>query len=182
MTGGSRREVERRPHRHRVAQLSAPLVQIETIAGWRLPPRSRQFTASTALWLDRLTSPPRWGLIGEQTHPEVTSAVLRTFRLSERPGFPFGVNALILRSPPSYIGRGGTRQYSDIDITRLRQIGALINHGINLAGIARVLGLQADNAGLCARNAGLTTTNAALRDSNTALEADEHHTPGLPPA
>ncbi len=66
---------------------------------------------------------------------------------------------------------GGTRRYCDTDIARLRRISVLINDGINLTGIARVLGLAADNAGLRTRNASLTTTNAALRASNTKLIA-----------
>ena len=67
---------------------------------------------------------------------------------------------------------GGTRRYSDTDIARLRRISVLINDGINLTGIARVLGLEADNAGLRTRNADLKTSNAALRASNTELETD----------
>lgn len=74
---------------------------------------------------------------------------------------------------------GGTRRYSDTDIARLRRISQLIDDGINLTGIARVLGLEADNAALLdlntdlrTRNAGLTTSNAALRASNTELEVD----------
>jgi MerR family transcriptional regulator/heat shock protein HspR len=40
---------------------------------------------------------------------------------------------------------GGTRRYSSDDIDRLRRIGALLEDGLNLAGIAMVLGLQDDN-------------------------------------
>ena len=43
---------------------------------------------------------------------------------------------------------GGTRLYSDADITRLRRIAALLDDGLNLAGIALVLDLEADNARL----------------------------------
>ena len=43
---------------------------------------------------------------------------------------------------------GGTRLYSDADITRLRRIAALLEDGLNLAGIALVLELEADNARL----------------------------------
>ncbi|MBP3976430.1 MerR family transcriptional regulator [Microbacterium sp. BLY] len=43
---------------------------------------------------------------------------------------------------------GGTRRYSDDDITRLRRAAALRGDGINIAGIARVLDLQDENAGL----------------------------------
>lgn len=40
---------------------------------------------------------------------------------------------------------GGTRRYSSDDIDRLRRISALLEDGLNLAGIAMVLGLQDDN-------------------------------------
>lgn len=40
---------------------------------------------------------------------------------------------------------GGTRRYSVNDLDRLRTIGSLLDEGVNLAGIARVLELQAEN-------------------------------------
>ncbi|HEY8752725.1 MAG TPA: MerR family transcriptional regulator [Arthrobacter sp.] len=43
---------------------------------------------------------------------------------------------------------GGTRQYSDADIAVLLHIGELLEQGLNLAGIAKVLELEAVNAGL----------------------------------
>jgi MerR family transcriptional regulator, heat shock protein HspR len=43
---------------------------------------------------------------------------------------------------------GGTRLYSMDDIARLRQIASLLDEGLNLAGIAMVLQLEADNARL----------------------------------
>jgi MerR HTH family regulatory protein len=43
---------------------------------------------------------------------------------------------------------GGTRLYGLADIERLRQIAALLGEGLNLAGIAMVLQLEADNARL----------------------------------
>ena len=43
---------------------------------------------------------------------------------------------------------GGTRLYSDADIARLRRIATLLEDGLNLAGIAMVLDLEADNARL----------------------------------
>ncbi|MGZ4437178.1 MAG: MerR family transcriptional regulator [Nocardioidaceae bacterium] len=43
---------------------------------------------------------------------------------------------------------GGTRLYSDQDIERLRRIALLLGEGLNLAGIAMVLDLEADNARL----------------------------------
>ena len=44
--------------------------------------------------------------------------------------------------------QGGTRRYSDDDLIRLRQIGQLLDDGLNLAGIAAVLALQAANQAL----------------------------------
>lgn len=43
---------------------------------------------------------------------------------------------------------GGTRQYSDSDITVLLRIGELLEQGLNLAGVAKVLELEAANAEL----------------------------------
>jgi MerR family transcriptional regulator/heat shock protein HspR len=43
---------------------------------------------------------------------------------------------------------GGTRLYSLDDVERLRQIAALLEEGLNLAGIAMVLRLEADNTRL----------------------------------
>ena len=39
---------------------------------------------------------------------------------------------------------GGSRRYSDEDITLLRRIQALTNDGLNLAGVRRVLALEAE--------------------------------------
>ena len=43
---------------------------------------------------------------------------------------------------------GGTRRYSEADLTRVRRILALLDQGLNLAGIALVMELEADNARL----------------------------------
>jgi len=66
---------------------------------------------------------------------------------------------------------GGTRRYSDNDITRLRRIADLIAEGVNLAGIARILGLEADNTALHENNTALQERNTALHTDNTALMA-----------
>src|ERR1700712_4148113 len=44
--------------------------------------------------------------------------------------------------------QGGPRRYSEDDLVRLRRIGQLLEAGLNLAGIARVLDLQDHNAKL----------------------------------
>ena len=43
---------------------------------------------------------------------------------------------------------GGTRLYSQADVERLTRIVELLDAGVNLAGIALVLDLEADNARL----------------------------------
>ncbi len=43
---------------------------------------------------------------------------------------------------------GGTRLYSDNDLTRLARISELLAGGLNLAGVAMVLDLESDNARL----------------------------------
>lgn len=43
---------------------------------------------------------------------------------------------------------GGTRQYSEADLAILRRIGELLEQGLNLAGVAKVLELEAENARL----------------------------------
>lgn len=43
---------------------------------------------------------------------------------------------------------GGTRQYSESDLVVLRRIGELLDVGLNLAGVAKVLELELDNARL----------------------------------
>lgn len=47
---------------------------------------------------------------------------------------------------------GGSRRYSDADIALLLRIQELTNEGLNLAGVKRVLELEAEVAELRARN------------------------------
>jgi DNA-binding transcriptional MerR regulator len=48
---------------------------------------------------------------------------------------------------------GGTRRYSANDLDRLRRIGQLLDAGLNLAGVAKVLELEGENAQLRAEMA-----------------------------
>jgi MerR family transcriptional regulator/heat shock protein HspR len=43
---------------------------------------------------------------------------------------------------------GNTRRYSEQDIARLQAIGALTDEGVNLAGVKRIMELQAELEGL----------------------------------
>lgn len=100
------------------------------------------------------------GLYGITVAADLTGMSVQALRLYERKGLLQPV-----RTP------GGTRRYSDNDITRLRRIATLIDEGINLAGIARILGLEADNTALHTHNTSLQARNTALHTDNTALIA-----------
>lgn len=80
---------------------------------------------------------PTRGVYGISVAAELVGMGSQNLRLYERRG---------LLEP----GRteGGTRRYSPDDLDRLRRIGDLLAAGLNLAGIAVVLGLEADNAQL----------------------------------
>ena len=67
---------------------------------------------------------------------------------------------------------GGTRRYSQDDLDRLRRIGELLGDGLNLAGVAAVLGLESDNARLRAQNRRMRTGNRAARKANK--QSGEH--------
>ncbi len=67
---------------------------------------------------------------------------------------------------------GGTRRYSETDLAMLRRIGALLDEGLNLAGVKLVLELEAANRGLTEDNRELTEDNRGLADDNRELRAD----------
>ena len=98
---------------------------------------------------------------------DLTGMSVQALRLYERKGLLQPV-----RTP------GGTRRYSDHDITRLRRIATLIGEGVNLAGIARILGLEADNTALHDHNTALHERNTALHTDNAALIARNHQLRG----
>jgi MerR family transcriptional regulator, heat shock protein HspR len=81
------------------------------------------------------------GVYGITVAAELSGIAVQSLRLYERHG---------LLSPAR--SDGGTRLYSADDLARLRRISELVAVGINLAGIARILDLQDDNAALLAAN------------------------------
>ena len=58
---------------------------------------------------------------------------------------------------------GGTRRYSDDDLERLKRISELVELGVNLAGIVRILDLESRNSRLEGHNTQLRTDNAKLK-------------------
>jgi MerR family transcriptional regulator/heat shock protein HspR len=78
---------------------------------------------------------PERGVYGISVAADLTGLGVQTLRLYERRGL----------LSPSRTG-GGTRLYSSDDLDRLRRITDLLDAGLNLAGIALVLQLEAENA------------------------------------
>lgn len=62
---------------------------------------------------------------------------------------------------------GGSRRYSDIDIELLRRIQQLTNDGLNLAGVQRVMDLEAENRELRRR---LAQVQSQARDEVAEAE------------
>jgi len=58
---------------------------------------------------------------------------------------------------------GGTRRYSEDDVTRLQRVTGLLDQGLNLAGVVLVLGLEDDVAQLRRENAALSRRGGSRR-------------------
>lgn len=100
------------------------------------------------------------GVYGISVAAELSGVAVQTLRLYERHG---------LLTPTR--SDGGTRRYSSDDLARLRRISALVDAGVNLAGITRILSLEDDNAELSAANTELSSTNTDLRSSSRNLRS-----------
>ena len=72
---------------------------------------------------------------------------------------------------------GGTRRYSADDLARLQRISALVDAGVNLAGIARILSLEDDNAALSAAIPDRRSTNRSLRKPAKGAKAKRANNP-----
>jgi MerR family transcriptional regulator, heat shock protein HspR len=98
--------------------------------------------------IDRHDTPgmptPNQGVYGISVAAKLSGVAVQSLRLYERHG---------LLSPAR--SDGGTRLYSADDLARLKRISELVAAGVNLAGIARILDLQDDNAALLATNRSL---------------------------
>ena len=81
------------------------------------------------------------GVYGISIAAELSGVAIQSLRLYERHG---------LLTPAR--SDGGTRRYSADDLARLRRISELVDAGVNLSGIRRILDLEDDNAALLAEN------------------------------
>ncbi|OBH19084.1 MULTISPECIES: helix-turn-helix transcriptional regulator [unclassified Mycobacterium] len=94
------------------------------------------------------------GVYGISVAAELSGIAVQSLRLYERHG---------LITPAR--SDGGTRRYSADDLARLKRISELVDAGVNLAGIARILDLEDHNASLSAANTDLRSTNRTLRNA-----------------
>jgi MerR family transcriptional regulator, heat shock protein HspR len=105
----------------------------------------------SAGWAD-----PALGLYSISVAAELAGLHPQTLRIYEREG---------LLEPAR--SSGGTRRYSQNDITRLLEICALTGDGLNMAGIRRVLALQEETRRLQAEIARIRANrNTAESDTN----------------
>ncbi|WP_205873244.1 MerR family transcriptional regulator [Mycobacterium camsae] len=107
--------------------------------------------------------PSDQGVYGISVAAELSGVAVQSLRLYERYG---------LVTPAR--SDGGTRRYSADDLARLRRISALVEAGVNLAGIARILSLEDDNAELSAANSDLRSANRSLRGAVKQAAAEEN--------
>src|ERR1700739_3818543 len=108
---------------------------------------------------------PGRGVYGISVAAELSGIPVQSLRLYERYG---------LWAPAR--SDGGTRRYSGDDLARLQRISALVDAGVNLAGIARILGLEDDNAELSAANTDLRSSNRTRRNAAKTAESDKNAT------
>jgi len=101
---------------------------------------------------------PDHGVYGISVAAQLSGVPVQSLRLYERNG---------LLTPAR--SDGGTRRYSADDLARLRRISALVESGVNLAGVARILDLEDDNATLSEANTDLRATNRGLRHTSKML-------------
>jgi DNA-binding transcriptional MerR regulator len=97
--------------------------------------------------------PADQGVYGISVAAELAGAATQSLRLWERHG---------LLNPSRT--EGGTRRYSADDLERLSRITSLVDAGVNIAGIARILEVEDHNTEL-------RTANDELRAANTGLQA-----------
>jgi MerR family transcriptional regulator/heat shock protein HspR len=116
---------------------------------------------------DRQVPDPGLGVYGISVAADLVGMAPQTLRLYEDRG---------LLDPARTAG--GTRRYSQDDLDRVRRIGELLGDGLNLAGVAAVLGLESDNARLRAENRRMRTNRRA---SQRASKQPGEHPPRATP-
>jgi MerR family transcriptional regulator, heat shock protein HspR len=120
------------------------------------------FSATATKRVRRMSCPdpsvppaPAYGVYAISVAAELSGAAVQSIRLWEQRG---------LLTPQRTAG--GTRRYSADDLARIARIMELVDGGVNIAGIRRILELEDDNQALRAGAARSTTaTDGATADA-----------------
>lgn len=110
---------------------------------------------------DQSTKDTGRGVYGISVAAELSGTGPQTLRMYERKG---------LIDPART--DGGTRRYSDDDLARVRRVTDLVDQGVNLSGVKKILELEDDHAELQARTDRAEADNARLRSDNDSLRKD----------
>ena len=114
---------------------------------------------------DSTTPHPSRGVYGISVAAELSGVRPQALRMYERKG---------LIDPART--DGGTRRYSEDDLDRLRRVTDLVDEGVNLAGVKKILQLQDDHAQLHTRAINAEDDRDRLATENATLR--QQHTPG----
>lgn len=110
---------------------------------------------------DQSDKDPGRGVYGISVASELSGAGPQTLRMYERKG---------LIDPART--DGGTRRYSDDDLARVRRVTDLVDQGVNLSGVKKILELEDDQADLQEHTDRVEADNARLRSDNASLRKE----------
>ncbi|WP_370942084.1 HpcH/HpaI aldolase/citrate lyase family protein [Amycolatopsis sp. cg5] len=107
-------------------------VQIESVAGVDAAAAIASVDGVDGVFVGPSDLAASMGLLGQQTHPDVTAAVLRTFKAVLAAGKPVGVNAFDPAQAQLYLDAGATFVLVGADVALLaRGSEALTDHYLN---------------------------------------------------
>lgn len=100
-------------------EVTSLFVQIESIAGVEAAAEIAAVDGVDGVFVGPSDLAASMGLLGHQTHPEVTAAVLRTFEAVQARGKPVGVNAFDPAQARRYLDAGASFILVGADVTLL---------------------------------------------------------------
>ncbi|SDY49455.1 4-hydroxy-2-oxoheptanedioate aldolase [Amycolatopsis xylanica] len=113
----------------RANELVSLFVQIESVAGVEAAASIAAVDGVDGVFVGPSDLAASMGLLGQQTHPDVTAAVLRTFKAVLAAGKPVGVNAFDPAQARLYLDAGATFVLVGADVALLaRGSEALADH------------------------------------------------------
>lgn len=114
------------------------VVQVETVEGVRAAASIAAVDGIDGVFVGPSDLAASMGLLGRQTHPEVTAAVLRAFEAVRGAGTPVGVNAFDPAVADAYLAAGAAFVLVGADVTLLaRGSEALAARSVGATGTPR---------------------------------------------